>query len=1088
MLQLSNISKSYSVADFTQTALDNVSISFRDNEFVAILGPSGSGKTTLLNIVGGLDRYDSGSLSIDGINTADYKDRDWDTYRNNRIGFVFQSYNLIPHQTVLSNVELALTLSGVSRDERKKRAVEALSEVGLGEHVNKKPNQLSGGQMQRVAIARALINDPEILLADEPTGALDSETSVQIMSLLTEIAKDRLVIMVTHNPELAEEYATRIVNLKDGVLKHDSDPFFPSADDKQGKQPRKTSMSFFTAIALSFNNLMTKKGRTIMTAFAGSIGIIGIAAILSLANGVNNYIKTVEEDTLSVYPLSIMSQGMDMSTIFSVSEDAGMAMDNKTELSDEEKKAKEGKVREVSMISKTLTSIGANDLPSLKKFLDGNGGGINDYANLIQYSYNIDPQIYVISDKDKVHQVNPDKNMSAFMGGSGGMGNMMPSAMSGVIFNELIDDRSLIEEQYELKAGKWPSSRDEVVLVLTPGGALSDYGFYAMGLRNPAEFESMIKKVLNDEVVEEPVRESTEFTYEEIFDVRFKLVKPTDFYSYDAEFETWVDKSKDSKFLDEIVRAGEDLKISGILQAREGITATALNPGFYYDKSLTQYISDEAAKTDIVKEQLANPTINVLSGISFADEEEGAGAEKFDMSKMISIDEKAIGNAFKFDQSQLKIDASSLDFSSFDMPSMTLDPSTLPQLDMSALMGSMNFAPEMNLESVISDVDLEKAGVERERVNEFAQKYGSAFMQYVLTTPNAGDDLSAAFEAFSQTPEAQAILAEFMGDFETAQAGIMEQISKSIETQMAAQIAASAEKMQAQLQAAMAQYMQTAMAEISKQIQSQMGAALEKQIGKAMKDSFGSIAKNMSSAMSIDEQAFMDAFKMNLDQDELVALIMSMMTTERSSYESNLSKLGYADEARPHSINIYPKDFESKGEIVKILDQYNEDMKSSGQEDKVVTYTDLVGTLMSSVTDIINVISYVLAAFVAISLVVSSIMIGVITYVSVLERKKEIGILRSIGASKRDIRRVFNAETIIVGFVAGALGIGATLLLSIPANIIVEKEFAIKNVMLLPAQAGAILVLVSMGLTYVAGLFPASAASRKDPVEALRAE
>ena len=679
MLQLLNICKSYTTADFTQTALDNVSVSFRDNEFVAILGPSGSGKTTLLNIVGGLDHYDSGNLVIDGISTDEYKDRDWDAYRNNRIGFVFQSYNLIPHQTVLSNVELALTLSGVSRAERRERAIEALKKVGLGDHVNKKPSQLSGGQMQRVAIARALINDPEILLADEPTGALDSKTSVQIMDLLTEIANDRLVIMVTHNPELAEDYATRIVTLTDGVIRSDTDPYEPTAEDMRvsEKPARRTKMSFLTALSLSFKNLMTKKGRTLMTAFAGSIGIIGIAAILALANGVNNYIKSVEEETLSEYPLQIQSTGFDMTSMM-----FGAAGES-SEASGDAADKPEDSVHVVEMVSNMVSSIGSNDLASLKKYLDSGESDIDQYTNAIEYTYNVAPQIYS-SNTEKLRQVNPDKSFSALgLGSSTSSNSLMSMSMSTDTFYEMPSDPDLYQNQYDVKAGRWPESPNEVVLVLTGNGGMSDLMLYTLGLRDPAELDDMVKKFAAEEEIEAPA-DIQDPSYEDILDVSFKLVNAADYYQRDDEFNVWKDKTDDTDYMRELVKNGEDINVVGVVQPRDDATATMLSSGLNYPASLTTYVIDQAANSAIVKDQLAHPDTNVFTGKSFDDEE--ADESGFNMESLFTIDGDAIQAAFTIDQSKLSVDMSNalnLQGSLQNMPAV-------PEPNMDEIAGSLN--------------------------------------------------------------------------------------------------------------------------------------------------------------------------------------------------------------------------------------------------------------------------------------------------------------------------------------------------------------------------------------------------------------
>ena len=1052
MLQLIDIRKSYTTASFSQVALDDISISFRDNEFVAILGPSGSGKTTMLNIVGGLDHYDSGNLIIDGISTEQYKDRDWDTYRNNRIGFVFQSYNLIPHQTVLSNVELALTLSGVSRGERRDRALAALQQVGLGDHVDKKPSQLSGGQMQRVAIARALINDPEILLADEPTGALDSKTSVQIMSLLTEIANDRLVIMVTHNPELAEEYATRTVNLSDGSITSDSNPYNPTpeeiAEHQSEKAPRRTSMSFLTALSLSFNNLMTKKGRTLMTAFAGSIGIIGIAAILALANGVNNYIKSVEEDTLSQYPLTIESTGLDLTSMMMGSA-AGVSQDDETDGDNA------GQVRETKMITRMFSSIGSNDLASLKEYLDSGESGIDQYVNSIQYSYNVTPQIFSADTEDGVRQVSPDKSFSALgLGSDSSSNSLMSMSMSTDTFYEMADDRRLIEEQYDVVAGSWPEAYNEVIVVLTANGNVSDFLLYTLGLRDPGELSDMVKQFAAEEDVSVP-EDRMSVSYDEILGVTFKLVNATDYYTYDEEYGVWKDKTDDASYMKEIVNKGEDLKISGIVMPKPDASITSLSTGIYYTSDLTNHVIEEASDTQIVEDQLADPDIDVFSGKSFTEEDEEDDSA-FDMSSLFTIDGDALQSAFTIDESALSVDMSN----SLDLQSAAANLPDAPQPDMGAIADSMNI-------QIPTD---QVAGL----MGQIMQGYVSYLQQYATQVPpmivNPDDPSGPPIPnpAYNpMTPEQYLASPEVQAQIAGAMQGMVD-----------------TDQLQAQLASALQSYVQTTMTTYM----NLMATSLQSQVTSALQQSMNQLASNMANAMHIDEEAFKDAFQMNMDETELAELMMSLMNVEEHTYDNNLKKLGYASFDKPAGIDIYPTDFASKSHIIDILDDYNERMKADGEEDKVITYTDFVGALMSSVTDIVNMISYVLVAFVAISLVVSSIMIGVITYISVLERKKEIGILRSIGASKGDISRVFNAETLIVGFVAGAIGIGVTALACIPANAIVYANFDVKDVASLPWEAALILVGISMLLTFLAGLIPSRAASNKDPVEALRSE
>ena len=1043
MLQLRNIRKAYTTGSFTQTALDDVSISFRDSEFVAILGPSGSGKTTLLNIIGGLDHYDTGDLVIDGISTKEYKDRDWDTFRNNRIGFVFQAYNLIPHQTILANVELALTLSGVSRAERRTRALDALRKVGLSDHVDKKPSQLSGGQMQRVAIARALINDPEILLADEPTGALDSKTSVQIMDLLTEIANDRLVIMVTHNPELAERYATRIVNLADGVIRSDSDPFDPAPEDMRAskKQVRRTSMSFLTALSLSWNNLLTKKGRTLMTAFAGSIGIIGIAAILSLANGVNSYIANVEEETLSEYPLSIENQGFDMTSLMTMgmgaqggssgsgdSQDAGQTGSSNGD-------ANGGTVDESKMVTGMFGSIGSNDLASLKEYLDNGDSGIDQYVNSIEYGYSITPQLFSSDTEDGVRQVNPDKSFSSIGFGSATSTNgIMSSMMSTNVFYEMPSDPDLYQDQYDVVAGTWPQRYNDIVLVLTPNGKVSDFMLYTMGLRDHSELDDMVRAFANEEEVNAPDDYMT-LTYDQLMGVTFKLVAATDYYQYDSDYHVWKNKSDDADYMRDLVNSGEDVHICGIVKPKAGAKITSLQTGFYYTSDMVSHIIDEAADSQIVKDQLADSATNVFTGKSFV-EEADAEDSNFDMSSLFTIDGNKLQAAFQIDPDALSVDMSSLDLSgaASDLPAA-------PEMDPSEF--QVSGQPTINKEAaaaLMATVEKDYFAYYSEQVQQ--GKPAPSFNEY-FATERAQKLVSDALPGIIDTSEMQAELAQ---------------------------------KIQAYLQATMSSYM------------NQVVSAMQTQMQAAMTQVMGQLSANMATAMHVDESAFADAFQMNMDEKELTELMMSLMSSETTSFDGNLNKLGYADYAKPASIDIYPKDFESKQSVIDILDGYNDEMKAEGEDDKAVSYTDIVGALMSSVTTIVNMISYVLVAFVAISLVVSSIMIGVITYISVLERKKEIGILRSIGASKGDIGRVFNAETVIVGLVAGLIGIGVTALGCIPANAIVYALFDVPSVAILPWQAAVILVAISVFLTFLSGLIPSSAASRKDPVEALRSE
>ncbi len=1093
MLQLQHIRKSYTTGDFTQVALNDISVAFRDNEFVAILGPSGSGKTTLLNIVGGLDHYDSGDLVIDGISTKEYKDRDWDTFRNNRVGFVFQSYNLIPHQTILANVELALTLSGVSKDERQERAKKALEEVGLGEHINKKPSQLSGGQMQRVAIARALINDPEILLADEPTGALDSKTSVQIMDLLTQIAKDRLVVMVTHNPELAQQYATRIVNLTDGVIVSDTDPFEPTEEDMRlsDKPIRKTRMSFLTALGLSFNNLMTKKGRTIMTAFAGSIGIIGIAAILALANGVNNYIANVEEETLSEYPLQIQSTGFDMTSMM-----VGATGEDGSSSGDGSDNGEEGdnsdRVHVINMITNMLSSVTSNDLASLKAYFDSGQSGIEQYTSTIEYSYNIAPQIYS-SNTDTIHQVNPDTSFSSLgLGSTSSSNSIMSASMSTNVFYEMPSDPGLYEDQYDIKAGHWPENYNECVLVLTSNGGISDFMLYTLGLRDSEELNSMVEQFADEEEVTAP-DDITDPTYDDILNVTFKLVNASDYYEYDSGYGVWRDKTDNESYMRDLINNGEEIKIVGIVQPKEDANASMLSSGINYPTSLTDHVIDQAAQSKIVQDQLADSSINVFTGKPFGEEDDSSS--NFSMDSLFTIDGNALSAAFKIDQNAL---TAGLGDMNLDLSNVSIDMSSLPAFDASSIQVDPSQIDPNSLTNMsfdLSGIDLQ-GGVE---VNSdtLAQLMKGIVIDFMTnwypSNMSNYDDFNAALNAYLSSSDVQTKINEgvsaaltFDSDVEQSiKDQVSQQVGNSLPLQIQSQISSALQAaVQKQLQSAIQQYM----TQVMSTTMSQFGTALQQQLGGAMQAQMAQLATNMASAMQVDPNAMANAFKVNMDEESLGELMMSMMTGGETTYDSNLRELGYADKSQPAGIDIYPIDFDSKEHVIEILDAYNTQMEDNGEEDKVITYTDIVGTLMSSVTTIVDMISYVLIAFVSISLVVSSIMIGVITYISVLERRKEIGILRAIGASKKDVSHVFNAETIIEGLIAGLLGVGITALLCIPISALIELLFDVPNIASLPIGAAVVLVLISVFLTFIAGLIPSSSASRKDPVEALRSE
>ena len=1034
MLQIKDIYKEYRTGDLVQKALDHVSLNLRDNEFVAILGPSGSGKTTLLNIIGGLDQYDSGDLVINEISTKNYKDKDWDSYRNHTIGFVFQSYNLIPHQDILSNVELALTISGISKSERRQRAVEALEEVGLGEQIHKKPNQLSGGQMQRVAIARALVNNPDILLADEPTGALDSDTSVQVMDLLKEVAKDRLVVMVTHNPELAQAYATRIVELRDGKIRSDSDPLELKPThwmEPEHKNMGKSSMSFLTALSLSFNNLKTKKARTILTSFAGSIGIIGIALILSLSTGVNQYIQSIEEETLSEYPLQIQSTGFDLTSMMG---DAQQSGSDKEKENKETESKKAAQVHVSEMITNMFSKIGSNDLASLKQYFDSGDSKIDNYTNAVEYTYDVSPQIYS-SDTKNIRQVHPDNSFSSLgLGSSTSSNSLMSSMMSTNVFFQMPGKDSLYKDQYDVKAGRWPKKYNECVLVLTGNGNISDFMLYTLGLRDYDELDKMIEEFSKEETVKVPDDISSSYSYDDILNTKFKIVNPSDCYQYDKQYNVYRDKTDDTNYMKKVLDKSEDLTIVGIVQPSEDATATMMSSGIYYPASLTDHVIEEAQSSEIVKKQLDQPDVDVFTGKKFDDKK----SSQLDMNSLFTVDTDKLKQAFSIDQSKLGAGAGSLDLSGIQ-----IDTSSMPSIDTDALFEGM---------------DLE---LDEDQVTKLSDQLTSGFESY-LKKNNLTDEenMDTYFMAYLQTDDAQSLLQNGISGI-IQSSGLADQFQQNLEKQM---------------QSAMQQYAQT----ISK--------SLQKQISSAMQQQMSSLANNFQNAIQIDASKFQDAIQMKMNEEELSELMMSLMTSDTSTYENNLQKLGYADFDEPSGINIYPKDFENKEKVIEILDDYNARMEKT-DEDKVISYTDYVGTLMSSVTDIINVISYVLIAFVAISLVVSSIMIGVITYISVLERKKEIGILRAIGASKHNISQVFNAETFIIGLLAGVLGIVITLLLLIPGNMLIHNIAGTTNVNAqLPVMGAVILIALSVILTLIGGLIPSRKAAKSDPVTALRSE
>ena len=1064
MLQLKKIHKQYKTGDLVQTALDKVSLNLRDCEFVAILGPSGSGKTTLLNIIGGLDRYDSGDLIINGISTKKYTDRDWDSYRNHTIGFVFQSYNLIPHQTVLANVELALTISGVSGAERRRRATEALQKVGLGNQLHKHPTEMSGGQMQRVAIARALVNDPDILLADEPTGALDSETSIQVMELLKEVAKDRLVVMVTHNPELAHQYATRIVQLKDGVIRSDTDPFEPDTAQLAPpvhKSMGRSSMSPLTSLSLSFNNLLTKKARTLLTAFAGSIGIIGIALIISLSAGVNQYIDDTERSTLSEYPLQILSSGLDLTSMLTSGSPASASGTT----------AEEGMVPVRQLITQMVAGITSNDLKSLKTYLESDDCTIAEDATSIEYSYNVQPQIYREDADGSIRQVNPDSSLSSLgISSTSSTNSMMSSMMNTSVFYQLPESDELYNSQYEVKAGRWPEKYNECVAVLGADGTITDYALYALGLRDSAELDKMIQQFAQNQNVDVPTDFKT-YRYSDFIGIQFKLVNAADRYLRDDDHNAWVDKSDDKDFMKSLVASSETLTVVGVVQPKEDASASMLSSGIAYPAALTQHVIAAAADSQMVQDQLASPAINVMNGEPFGTED----ASAFDMSSLFRIDTDMLKSAFQFDTSKLNFDLSGafdLDNGSVDLGSL-LDPDDF-QLDL-----DLTETPDLDMSTLtdlFANMDL---SVSEDKMQELAQKVLVGYKDYVIG--NGILNLNKiSFSQYLTSDAFKTLMNDAMGelfDQDALQAQFSEAMQTAMSTLMESYSSQISETLQAQLGSAMQTAMTELMTQMSQNIQSQM------------QQSFSQLGSQMESALKIDATAFQKAIQFNMSEDDLTDLMKSAMLSSTATYDSNLQTLGYGDLDAPSQIKIYPQGFDHKASVVAKLDAYNDNMRSQGADDKVIQYTDVVGTLMTSVTEIINMISNMLVAFVSISLVVSSIMIGVITYISVLERRKEIGILRAIGASKRNISEVFNAETFIIGLCSGVMGVVLSEILLIPGNMLIQKISNGTNVVArLPLNAALVLIVLATVLTILGGFIPAKGASRSDPVKALRSE
>ena len=1100
MLQLNHIKKEYKTGDLVQKALDDVSLNLRDNEFVAILGPSGSGKTTLLNVIGGLDRYDSGDLIINGISTKKYTDRDWDSYRNHTIGFVFQSYNLIPHQTVLSNVELALTISGISGAERRSRATKALEQVGLGDQLHKHPSEMSGGQMQRVAIARALVNNPDILLADEPTGALDSDTSIQVMELLKEVAKDRLVVMVTHNPELAEQYATRIVRLRDGVIQSDTAPFAP--DDSAQVPPvhknlGRSSMSPLTALALSFNNLLTKKTRTLLTAFAGSIGIIGIALILSLSAGVSNYIQEMERSTLSEYPLQISTTGVDLAALLDPGSYTSAVANNTNVGATSASSTPEGMVTVRELLSQlTEDNSSVNDLASLKKYLDSDECTISEDAASIEYSYGIAPLIYRQNKDGTVRQIFPDSSLSALNNTTSAAG-IVSSMTNQSVFTEMAEEPSLYEDQYDVKAGRWPESYNEAVLVLNSDGSISDYALYILGIEDDSVMMRFLQEYAKNKNTQAPTGYGT-YPYDTFVGLKYKIVTSSDYYVYDEERQIWRNRSDDEAYVEQLVENSPDLTIVGVVQPRADASSTILPIGVAYTHALTYYAIDHAAESEVVKQQLADPEVNVLTGERFdADQRE----TDLDISSLFSVDTDMLKDSFQFDASKLQFDLSGafdLQDGSFDFSSI-LDPSAfqldLSDLDLSDIDMSDVELPDMDaldLSQLFADMDL---SVSEDALQSLMKKIMNGYKRYIIGNGILNLD-KIGFSSYMESDQFKQLLSESMGDLLDT-TGLQEQFTASLQQNLQGIMTSYlqsyseqlSQKLGEALQTKLTAAIQTQMSTVMQQLMTHLTTQFSQQIQSAIQNNIAQLSSQVEDALKIDPTVFQSAVQVNMSTDDLVDLVKMNLQSSTTSYSSVLGALGYSDYAKPGSIWIYPKSFEAKNRIVDSLNAYNAAMRAQGEEDKVIVFSDTVGTLMSAVTKIVDMVSNVLVAFVAISLAVSSIMIGVITYISVLERRKEIGILRAIGASKHNVSEVFNAETFIIGMCSGVIGVGLCLLLLIPGNMLIHSIAGTTSVTaVLPPKAALVLIVLATLLTILGGLIPARSAAKCNPVTALRSE
>ena len=1052
MLEIKNITKIYETDGFKQKALDNVSVNFRKTEFASILGPSGSGKTTFLNIIGGLDQYDSGDLIINEISTKEFKDSDWDSYRNHRIGFVFQNYNLITHQSVLRNVQLALTLSGISKKESIERAKQSLIDVGLEDHMHKRPNQLSGGQMQRVAIARALVNNPEILLADEPTGALDSTTSVQIMDLLKKIAKDKLVIMVTHNPDLAREYSNRIINLKDGRIISDTNPYNGKINTKENKQTsedksKKTKMSFLTALSLSFNNLMTKKGRTILVAFAGSIGIIGISLILALSNGFQAYIDKIQEDTLTSYPLNIMQESTDITgALLSLTTTSGETRND-------------DKVVEQQVITSMLKNVSTNDLKSFKTYLDKNYSKVKDDLAAIKNTYSVSPLVYTIDTKNKLAKLNPSDFISSFYG------NGMMKSLSNytAIFNQLVDNTEMLEESFDVVKGHWPEKYDELVIVLQEKNAIPDLLVYFLGFKDINELQSNITTIMTGGTIEVKDEDPMEFTYDDLMNVEMRMIMPTDLYKYNSKYDLYEDMSEDEEYLNNLYNKATKLKIVGIVAPKEGVTTMALTPGVIYREELVDYIIDYSKQTEIVRKQLANDKTDVISGNPFDQDD-----NKLDMNfqDLVDVDEDKIKEAFdvKIDEKALENQTKNYMKEIASSITTNIDPAKdMFSSTLNTLIDSLEFGEKIETKDI--DTIVNKTLSKNDKLLSELEK------NYVIPKENYKMAYSGILKGLIGT-----YISEYV------------KIDPSQTTDPENPIALYNEMMMSPLKEA---YLNNAAITLSitKMASAMTEAKMNKEILTKVGDLTGNITNSFANAFSVDPEKIAGAFKLKMSQEQITRIISSMISDTEVNAKTNLITLGYQDKDEPTYMSFYFNSFDGKEHFMNFIDEYNEKMESINQDDKVINYTDATGILMDSVKTIVNAVSYVLIGFVSISLVVSSIMIGIITYISVFERTKEIGILRSIGASKRNISSIFNAETFIVGLLSGLFGIGISYFFIPIINAVIHHYTGnIPLSAVLYINNALLLVILSIILTLIGGLIPSRSASKKDPVEALRSE